>query len=490
MRKFVRPLAVTAAFGAAGVGSRLFGDSPPVPAPPAATTPVAAVPAKPGAAAEMRFAVEPKPLSDAVKKGLKYLAERQNPDGGWSQGGGWRTNGANQGGRVENAADPSDVGNTCVALLAMIRAGSTSTDGEYKEAVRKGLRFVADRVEKADAKDLYVTDVRNTQLQSKIGPYADTFLVALVLSESNGKGGDDGKQLAAALDKTLDKMAKNQKDDGTFAGNGGWAPVLSQGIANKALARAKQNGVAVRDEVLARAGKQAEAALKGTGGPAADVAVATLPAGVDGVATGDVSRMARPAGAISARGFGGGGLGGDAGVPLYGLSQGAGNVQDALNSVNLDAAKVRAVIADARASKEQKVEAEKVVENATRLSASNEVGRRAIVANAKNQGFVNGFGSNGGEEFLSFLNISEMLLVKADKEWADWDGKMRESLPKAQDGDGSWSGHHCITGKTFCTAGALLVLMADRTPFPADVLKAAREAQVQVKDEKKPGETK
>ena len=35
-----------------------------------------------------------------------------------------------------------------------------------------------------------------------------------------------------------------------------------------------------------------------------------------------------------------------------------------------------------------------------------------------------------------------------------------------QNDDGSWSGHHCITGRTFCTSTALLVLMADRTPVP------------------------
>ena len=35
-----------------------------------------------------------------------------------------------------------------------------------------------------------------------------------------------------------------------------------------------------------------------------------------------------------------------------------------------------------------------------------------------------------------------------------------------QNGDGSWTGHHCITGRTFCTAAALLVLMADRAPVP------------------------
>ena len=88
----------------------------------------------------------------------------------------------------------------------------------------------------------------------------------------------------------------------------------------------------------------------------------------------------------------------------------------------------------------------------------------------KDDRFVSGFGSNGGEEFLSFLNISEALIIKGGKDWTDWDAKMTTGLEKAQDKDGSWAGQHCITGKTFCTAAALLVLMADRTQFPVDAL--------------------
>ena len=95
--------------------------------------------------------------------------------------------------------------------------------------------------------------------------------------------------------------------------------------------------------------------------------------------------------------------------------------------------------------------------------------------NVKNQQFVAGFGSNGGEEFLSFLNISEALVVKGGKDWEEGYAKMTQGMEKAQDKDGGWSGHHCITGKTFCTAGALLVLMADRTPFPVEVLDKANQ---------------
>ena len=106
--------------------------------------------------------MKPKELSTAVKKGLVFLVKSQQPDGGWSQGGGWRNN--TERGRVEgkDVEDPSDIGNTSLALLALVRAGNTPTDGEYKEAVRKGLTFVIKRIEKAGAESLYITDVRGT----------------------------------------------------------------------------------------------------------------------------------------------------------------------------------------------------------------------------------------------------------------------------------------------------------------------------------------
>src|SRR5439155_19373248 len=144
------------------------------------------------------------------------------------------------------------VGNTCFALLALIRAGSTPTAGDHKDAVRKGLKFILTRVEKADKDSLYVTDVRGTQLQSKIGPYVDTFLVNLVLAELRGKAGADESRLVAALEKTMTKIVRHQTAEGGFAGNGGWAPVLSLALCNKGIARPTLNGGTVDDKVLAR----------------------------------------------------------------------------------------------------------------------------------------------------------------------------------------------------------------------------------------------
>ncbi len=422
------------------------------------------------------FAVKPKELSAAVKKGLEFLVKSQQEDGGWNQGGGWRTGGA---GRVEGAKveDPSDIGNSCFVLLALLRAGNTATEGEYKENVKKGLAFIIARVEKADKDSLYVTDVKNTQLQSKIGPYVDTFLVNLVLAEFRGKSGDQEKKLVAALEKTMTKIVRHQTADGGFANNGGWASTLSMGICNKGIARAKERGAVVDEIVLKRALAQSDSATTG----AAPVAVATSPARP----AADVSFLevfgakvagvpAKPA-LIPTMPAPSAGRAGDAGVALYAQSQGAGNRQDLLNSLRRDAEDAKKVVADPKASKDDKAKAEKTLTEVKKADEANDKVQDQLAKQVKNENFVAGFGNNGGEEFLSFMNISEALILKGGKDWDDWDTKMLKGMEKAQDKDGSWQGHHCITGKTFCTAGALLVLLADRTPFPVEVLKAAKE---------------
>ena len=65
------------------------------------------------------------------------------------------------------------------------------------------------------------------------------------------------------------------------------------------------------------------------------------------------------------------------------------------------------------------------------------------------------------EEFLSYLNLGESMRDRGGKEWEDWKGKMQTTLCSAQNEDGSWAGQHCITGRTFCTSGALLTLLVE-----------------------------
>ena len=79
-------------------------------------------------------AVKSKAIAEQTRKGLAYLVSQQQQNGGWGQGGGWRS--ASQG-RVEgdNVQDPPDVGNTAIATLALIRAGNTPKSGEYAKNV-------------------------------------------------------------------------------------------------------------------------------------------------------------------------------------------------------------------------------------------------------------------------------------------------------------------------------------------------------------------
>ncbi|HWP41161.1 MAG TPA: hypothetical protein VNL70_09565, partial [Tepidisphaeraceae bacterium] len=104
-----------------------------------------------------------------------------------------------------------------------------------------------------------------------------------------------------------------------------------------------------------------------------------------------------------------------------------------------------------------------IQQNRAQLAAATQ----AVIQRLDDPQFIAGFGSNGGEEFLSYMNIGETLVAQGGQAWTRWDKQMTENLNRIQNDDGSWSGHHCITGKTFCTASALLVLMTDRAPQAA-----------------------
>jgi hypothetical protein len=398
-----------------------------------------------------------KPLSEHVKKGIDYLIEHQLPNGGWAQG---EQAVAMRGGDGEPAT-VANVGDTCIAALALIRAGNTPKEGAYAKNVARAVAFVTAQVEKSAADDLSVTDVKNTRLQGKLGPYVDTFLTSMLLAEVKGKMPDAAseKSTVVALDRVIHKITKNQKADGTWT-DAGWAPVLAQSLAGKGLNRAAQNGAKVDDRVLALAEKNARESFR----PATEsTAVASL-----AISKEPASRPARFAGGLGgiATTEGGGRMAGDANVPLYGFAANAAAGQDAINTRKLAEADLKKVADDPKTPKEERERAQTKLKDLETNAKAQEQATKAIVERLGDKQFVQGFGSNGGEEFLSYMQISETLLAKGGKEWQDWDKSMTENLGRIQNADGSWSGHHCITGRTFCTATALLVLMADRAPLP------------------------
>ncbi len=373
-------------------------------------------------------AVEPKPLSDNVRRGLTWLVGHQHDNGGWAQGEESRTMGG-------GLSSKPDVGDTSSATLALIRSGSTPSDGPYAGAIFKGLGFIMTKVEASDTDSISITDVNGTRLQGKLGPNIDTFLASLVLTEAAGHMPDQESEnrLAAALNKVLHKIQENQQTDGLWGG-GGWAPALANAMAAKGLNRARQMGMDVRVEALAM---------------------------VQSNAVGEVN---------AGRVVGGAGA---AGVALYAGAKNLGVLQDSVNSNRERRAEV-VKLAESAPTEEQRDQAKKELDRFLAAEVAFEVAQKAVITRLDDPQFVAGFGSNGGEEFLSHMNIGESLVVKGGEDWEKWDANMTRNLNRIQNGDGTWTGHHCITGRTFCTATALMVLMVDRTPVPPEALASAR----------------
>lgn len=80
------------------------------------------------------------------------------------------------------------------------------------------------------------------------------------------------------------------------------------------------------------------------------------------------------------------------------------------------------------------------------------------------------FNQAGGEEFLAMYLVTECLVSKREKSWEPWYPAVRDGMIRVQNPDGSWSGHHCITARTFCTAAAVMTLQAPTRFLPVSDL--------------------
>ena len=368
-------------------------------------------------------AVEPKPLGENVKHGLTWLVEHQLESGAWGQG---EESAAMSGGA--KLKDTPSVAETCMAALALIRSGSTPGEGPHAKNVLAAVSFVCSEIEESDKDSLYITKIRGTRVQGKLGPYIDTFMASMLLAEVQEQMPDRQglKRVSDALDKVLHKMHKNQRENGTWD-NRGWAPTLAQSMATKGLNRAAQAGKKVDEKVRARAEQYSR------------------------------KQFDKKSGGFSAEG--------SAGVSLYSAAASLGAMSDSVNTNEQQEEEIRKQIGNPK----PKPEAKEAYEKLERFKAAKkdlEDARKAVVAKLQDKRFIAGFGSNGGEEFLSYMNIGESLVVTGGEDWKKWDKSITENMNRIQNKDGSWSGHHCITGRTFCTAAALLVLMVDRTPVP------------------------
>jgi hypothetical protein len=279
-------------------------------------------------------------------------------------------------------------------------------------------------VDQSPAEGLAVTDGMGTQIQRKLGPYIDTFLTSKLLAELDGQMGDRQANLHVrrSLEKCVSKIEKNQLKDGSWNVAGGWAPILGTSLASQSLYAAKAKGVAVAQPAMDKVQEYsmlsaAPSGLSGSGGgvgagAGGGVASGSFRPGVGGAVTSRIEVSA-----VSA------------GVPLYKRAQ----ELEQLSRTEADQKKNAAAI-------------------------------NTIEKELSDPRFVAGFGSIGGEEFFSYLNISDSLHRSGGPPWEKWNAEMTAKLLTMQNEDGTWAGHHCITGRVAVTSAAILMLMVDREP--------------------------
>lgn len=355
----------------------------------------------------------------SLDRGLAWIASAQNQNGGWGAGTHHR----------QNVMDPhaveADPATTAMVAMALLRNGHTLTAGEYSHPLRKALTYLLTKVETSSLQSYNITNQTGTQIQIKLGANIDVILTSQFLSNLLDGHLDHDVQLKARVKRANElcvaKIQRAQDTNGSFKGSG-WAGVLQSSFASNALEAAQAQGAHVDDKALDKAREfQKNNYDTGTGEVKTELGAGVMLYSVTGSAR---------ASAKEAR-----------------------KVSEEMNRAKRDGR--LAGNAAPTAQNLEKIGFEK--DEAMKYSTAYQVYQSAKVQ-AQREDVMNGFGSNGGEEFLSYLQTGESMIIGKDNEWKKWYDNMSGRLLNIQNDDGSWSGHHCITSPVFCTATCLLIL--------------------------------
>ncbi len=360
----------------------------------------------------------PENVKQSMDNALDWMMKAQQENGGWGSGSHSRQ------GVMDPHAVQADPATTSMVCMAILRSGSTLTLGEYSDELKKGLNYILKQVENSDENSNTITSLTGTQIQTKLGQYIDVVLTSQFLSNilDYSCADADKNRIKKALQVCVNKIQRTQTSNGSFSGNG-WAGVLQSSFASSALESAQHvDGIKVRKDVLEKS--------------------KDYQAGNYNEKTGEVNTD----------------LG--AGVVLY-------SVSSSVRNTSVDAKKVKEDIAQAKKegkiSDTAKPSAEVLRQigysagDADKYSTAYNVYNSAKQT-AQQDKVMNGFGSNGGEEFLSYLQTGESMIINKDNDWKKWYDNISGKLVSIQNNDGSWNGHHCITSPVFCTATSLLIL--------------------------------
>ena len=269
-----------------------------------------------------------------------------------------------------------DPATTALVLLSLLRTGNTLESGAYKKEMNRATAFLLNAVEQWEPNQPRLTTLSGTQPQQKLGQNIDVILTTQYLTTLL-KYHDKHlwkERINRALQKCVKRIEKEQDHDGNWKG-GGWAPVLQSALADQALENANDAGIEVDSDVM----KKSKVYQKSN----FDIATKS---------------------AITGK---------SAGVLLYSLSS-------TTRSSAKEAKKARVILEKARKDGKLKAEDEMNEENLQRAGVAPAEAKELATAymindNTKNQSTRNdvmtGFGSNGGEELISYLLTGESIIA-------------------------------------------------------------------------------
>jgi hypothetical protein len=359
----------------------------------------------------------PEAVQKSIDRGLSWIAVAQNKNGGWGSGTHNR----------QDITDPhavtTDPATTSMVAMALLRSGNDLVRGAYSVQLNKALNYLLEATETSSNTSSNITTLTGTQIQSKLGANIDVILAAQFFSNilPHINNAALKERVTKSLNKCVAKIQGAQSDNGSIAGSG-WAGVLQSSFATNALEAAQVQGAKVDTVALDKARE--------------------FQKGNYDASTGEVKTDM------------------GAGVVLY-------SVTGSARASAKEARKVKELMEVAKREGKLAQQAAPTPENLERLGYSKDDALKSSTAygvyesakvQAQREDVMSGFGNNGGEEFLSYLQTGESMIIGKDNSWKTWYDNVSGRLVKIQNNEGSWSGHHCITSPVFCTATCVLIL--------------------------------
>ncbi len=360
----------------------------------------------------------PQKVKASVNNALDWMMKAQLNNGGWGAGSHAQ----------QNVNDPhavkADPATTAMVAMAILRCENKIVNGQYSGHLNRALHFLLKEVENADEDASNITDLQGTQPQVKLGQNIDVVLTSQFLTNISDYIINDPQlkqRVTRCNQKCIKKIQRGQNANGSLKG-AGWAGVLQSSFANNAVETAKEKGIKVDEQKL---------------DDSRNYQKSNFDAKTKSIATEDA-----------------------AGVMLYSVS---GSARSSAKEARVAKEKISVAKKEGKVSANAPVSVDNLRKSglseseALKYSAAYEI-NQAATQQAQRNDVMSGFGNNGGEEFLSFLQTGEGLIMSKDVEWKKWYDNISGRLVKIQNNDGSWNGHHCITSPVFCTATSLLIL--------------------------------